>query len=186
MPKLSVLLKEPDFLKNICDNMANGGSLIDLCETWQVRYCDVMNWINDDNDRKAVYQQSLLDRGEWYVQRVLKELKDLAFRNVKTIYNDDHTLKAVKDWPPEVVASLDEIEVVELFDQFGKPIGHAKKAKFAQKLKAIELLGKNMFMFVEKKVVMTGESSDSKFRDEFFGLGKKQQGSTTTGATKIL
>lgn len=180
------LLVKPNLINEICDNIANGGSLIDLCETYGVRYCDVIRWVNDDNDRKALYQQSITDRGEWYIQRVLKELKDLAFRNVKTIYNDDHTLKPVEKWPTEVVAALDEIEVVELFDQFGKTIGHAKKVKFAQKLKALEMLGKNMFMFVEKKVVMTGEATDSKFRDEFFGLGKKQQGSTTTGAAKIL
>lgn len=179
------LLANPTTLAQVCDNVANGGSLLDLCNTWQVRYCDVMRWINDDADRKKQYAQSILDRGEWFIQRVLKEISDLAFRNVKSIYNDDHTLKPVKDWPSEVVASLDEIEVVELFDQFGKTIGHSKKAKFAQKLKALELLGKNNYMFVEHKKVMVGDANDKEFCNSFFGINK-QQGSPTTGATKIL
>lgn len=185
MPRINInhLLVIPDLINQICDNIANGGSLIDQCKVWEVRYCDVMRWVNDDRERKSMYAQAILDRGEWFIQRVLKELSDLAFRNIKDIYNDDHTLKPVKDWPADVVAALDEIEVVELFNEFGKPIGKSKKAKFAQKLKALEMIGKNNYMFVERKQVMHGDTNDEDFRNEFFGLGKK---SPTTGAVKIL
>lgn len=180
------LLKKADLLQIIIDDVTCGGSLVNLSKTWDVRFCDIQRWINDDPDRKRQYIQATNDRAEWATQRILKEMHDIAFRNVASIYNDDHTLKPVKEWPADVVACIDEIEVTELFNEFGKPIGKAKKSKFVQKIKALELLGKNHFMFVERKQVMHGDSTDSEFRDNFFGVGKKQQGSPTTGATQII
>lgn len=177
------LTQNAELLAEICDNVANGGSLIDLAKTWDVRYCDIMRWINLDEERKKQYHQAISDRGEWYIQRVLKEIQLMGTVDFRDAFDDDGTLKTPKDMPESITRCINSIDIHELPVAAGG--GVVKKLKFESKLKALEMLGKNMFMFVEKKVVMTGESSDAAFRNEFFGLGKKQ-GSTTTGATKIL
>lgn len=181
---INTLLADPSTINQICDNVASGGSLIDLCNTWQVRYCDVMRWINDNNERKAAYAQAINDRGEWFIQRVLKEIQLMGTVDFAEAFDKNGKLKSPADMPEAITRSINSIDVHEMPEEIGG--GVVKKLKFESKLKALEMLGKNMFMFVEKKMVMTGDQTDSKFRDEFFGIGKKQQDSTTTGAVKNL
>ncbi len=177
-------------LQEICDNVANGGSLIDLCGTWDIRYCDAMRWINEEEERKKQYKQAVEDRGEWFIQRVLKEIQTMGTVDFSQAFDEKGNLKSPDKMPEAITRSINSIDIIEL-PQGG---GVVKKLKFESKLKALEMLGKNMFMFVERKVVLNGEATDTKFRDEFFGLGNqsktKPTGSTTaspgTGAGALL
>ena len=101
---------------NICRHVANGGSLTGLAELVEIRYCDIMQYIRQSDDRKKMYEQALFDRNEWIKETVLSELRSIAL-------------------------SVSEIDL-----ETGLP----KMAATRDRLKSIELIGKNLQIFTEK------------------------------------
>lgn len=152
------VLAHPDTLNTIVDAVANGGSLLDLCSTWNVRYSDIIQWIYKEEDRKIWYENAIRARGEWFIQRVLKEIRDIGTVDLRDAYDDAGCLKDVKDIPADVAASIARIEVFEECQGTGKDrkyIGRTKKVIFNDKIKALELIGKNFYMFVDRAVNTT-------------------------------
>lgn len=150
------LLGDPDAMRTIYSHIANGGYLPDLCEMWQVKYSDVTYWIHNDKEREKLYINALEARQEWAVQRLLSEIQKISFINIKQLFNEDHTLKPPSEWPADIAASVSSIEVMEEFAGTGNEkmlIGHTKKIKLLDKLKAIEMLGKDLGRFVAKHEV---------------------------------
>ena len=139
-------------LLTICRHVASGGSLIDLCETWDVRYGDMVTWINDDKAKADQYNNALNSRNEWAKEAILLELRRIGMADIRKLYDDDGNLLEVTQWPAEVAKFVSSIEVSELFEGFGKErehVGFVKKVKLWNKEKALELLGKNISMFNE-------------------------------------
>ena len=132
-------------MDTICINVADGGSLIDLCSTWNVSFGRVLNWIRLDADRDKRYKQACNDRVDWSVERVLVELRRIGLADIRKIYDEHGKIKDINDWPPEISAIISGFEAA--IDDDGDKI---LKVKFWNKEKALELLGKNMQMFIDK------------------------------------
>lgn len=147
--KLKALQDDPATLDTIFDNVANGGSLIELCEVWQVPYHFMSRWLYADETRKKMYNDALDARIEWTIQRLLGELKALAFLDVRKIFDENHALLPADQWPADVAKAIAGLDVVNLPDEGGQ----LKKVKFYDKLKSIDLLGKQLGMFVQKHEV---------------------------------
>ena len=90
------------------------------------------------------------------MQRVLGELSSLSFSDVRKLYSDDGRLKPIKEWPEDVAKMVVGIDVEEAkYDDEGVQIkGEIKKVKMVDKLRAIEMIGKNLRMFVDKVEVV--------------------------------
>jgi len=149
-------INDPKTIDTIFDNIANGGSLIDLCELWNCSYVLILRWIYDDVERTKRYQAALDARNEWIVQRLLGELKSLAFVDVRKIFDDNHALLPPDKWPADVARAIAGLDVTEEFDyEDSKKVhtGYLKKVKFYDKLKSIELLGKDLGRFIQKHEV---------------------------------
>lgn len=144
---------DPDTIEEIFQHLANGGSLIAWCEVKKIRYSDILWWMNIDPERKKKLEEGLDAQQQWAVHRLLQELRSISFIDIRKIFDDDHALKPVKEWPPEVAAAIAGIDVDELYDyEDGKRIkvGKTKKLKMFDKLKALEMLGKDLGRFVQK------------------------------------
>jgi len=151
--RLKRLLADPHLIDTICGHVANGGTLITLCETWDVRFGDISNWIHADRERERRYIKALNDRGEWGVERVLQELRELGFSDLRKIFDEKGRILDPSMWPDGVAKAVSSIEVDELFDGSGKDkthIGFTKKVKFWDKSRALEMLGKNLRMFIDR------------------------------------
>ena len=147
---------DPDTLDNVVGHIANGGNLIDLCRTWDVRYSDIVMWLNNDEVRKKSFYAALDARNEWAIQRILGELNALAFVDIRGIFDENHELLPPNKWPDDVARAIAGIEVNELKEHDGERmvvIGEVKKVKLYDKLKSIELLGKDLGRFVSKHEV---------------------------------
>ena len=147
-------LAEPDLLEVICDNVACGGSVVDLCVTWDVHYHRVVQWVyaKEFPARKEAYELALSSRMEWTKARICSELKAIGLVDIRGAYDDNGNLKDIKDLPPEIARVIAGIDVTEEFQTVdGQPekIGNTKKLKLWDKLRALELLGKNLSMFKE-------------------------------------
>lgn len=111
-----LFFSDPNCMVNICRHVANGGSLTGLAELVEIRYCDIMQYIRQSDDRKKMYEQALFDRNEWIKETVLSELRSIALAESET--------------DPET--------------------GLPKMAATRDRLKSIELIGKNLQIFTEK------------------------------------
>lgn len=170
--------RSDELLDTICAHIANGGSPIDLAELWHVRFSDLERWLNDiESGRQKRYVEASKAQTEWVIQRILAELRSISFGDVSKLFNDDHSLKPVSEWPVEARRAIKEIEVNELFDGFGKDreqVGYTKKVKLVDKVKSIEMLMKNLNMLTDRAIVLNADADDEKFCDEFFGLPTKK------------
>lgn len=129
----------------ICTHVAQGGSLIDLCEAWQVVYGHVTRWIHSDETRDELYKQSLQDRNEWGKESVLNQIRMIANADIRQLFDKDGNLLPVDQWDPDIAKSVAGIDVT--FDKDGNRVN---KIKSNDKLKAIELFGKTIALFKEE------------------------------------
>lgn len=124
----------------IIDHVANGGTVIDLCKMWAIKYSDVMKVIRSNEKHKAAYDQALVDRDEWAKERILSEVKALATYSIRDALKPDGTFKTLADMPADLAASIKEIDKDGVL-------------KFSDKLKALDMLGKQLGIFIEKREV---------------------------------
>jgi len=139
--KTNLWLKEEDRLDFICSWVSNGGSLIDLCKNLSIQYSPVIRWINKEDDRRKQYDVALKDREEWMVQELINELKKICSVDVRRAFDSEGNILSPHEMPEEVVKAMGAFDI----DDTGRV-----KVKFLDKLKAIEVLGKNLKMFVDR------------------------------------
>lgn len=140
------LTADPEKLVDtICIHIASGGSLIDLCETWDVRYAEVWNWMNKNQDAAELYADALNARNEWSRERILLEFRRLSLAEHTQFYDDKGKVKPMDQWTPEMKSIVKDV----YFNEKGK----ISRVSFWNKEKSLELLGKNIAMFNEHHVV---------------------------------
>lgn len=83
-------------------------------------------------------------------ERILQELKSIAFAQLADCFDEDGKMLSVHDMPPECRAALNTVETDEIFAGRGEKriqIGKMRKVKMTDKLRALELLGKYRHLF---------------------------------------
>lgn len=148
------IVESEGFLDALTGHIANGGSLINLCDTWDVRYSDIVRFIRANPKWNAAYNQSLEDRKEWHRERIMNELRFIAELDLREAYDARGRLKAPKDLPENIARAIAGIETVEVY-QGGDYVGDAKKLKFWSKIDALREIGKELGLFnpVQKHLV---------------------------------
>jgi phage terminase small subunit len=79
--------------------------------------------------------------------RVLTEIARVAFSDLRKLYKEDGSLKLPGEWSDEAAAAVAGVEVFEEFSGRGEDrtlIGHTKKVRSYDKVKALELLSKHL------------------------------------------
>lgn len=135
-------------------------------------------------------QKEIEKRTEVTQDMVIKELANIAFFNIKNLYNGNGTLKAIKDIDEETIKAISSVKVLQKagamkisIDMEGKdnevPIEHIPEQtiefKTNDKVRALELLGKHLGMFKEKVTIDGNVNTNNPF-----------SGMTTEELRKIL
>lgn len=152
------ILADPMLLDVICDHVANGGTLIELAKTFDVTHALLIRWIRKDKDRSKRYDQARLDRDEWSIERILQELRTIGYVDLREAYDERGALKPMHELPETLARAIAGVDVVEEYQTIdGKPehIGSTKKLKLIDKLKALELMGKQLRMFIDRHETST-------------------------------
>jgi len=87
-------------------------------------------------------------RTQTSADRVICELAKIAFFDVTNALNDDGSIKPLSELDNDTAAVLASFEVVELASEQGS-VTH--KIRLADKLRALELLGKHLGLFSERR-----------------------------------
>lgn len=88
--------------------------------------------------------------------RVLRELGKIAFLDPRRALNDDGSMKPFSDLDDDTAAALASFDVVEIGGEQG---GVIRKVRLADKLRALELIGKHLNMFRER-VEVSGNAAN--------------------------
>lgn len=88
----------------------------------------------------------LAERYRLTTENVLEELAGIVHFDVGDIFNDDSTMKPLKEWPPAVRRAIASIEFEEIKVR-GKTIGRVAKVKVNDKNSALEKAMKHLGMF---------------------------------------
>ena len=176
--RLRNFLSREDAMQQICDNVASGGSVPAIAKILNVSSCNITRWIRADAERSKQYDVALRDRDEWEHEQILHQLRSIANFDIRSLFNDDGQIRPISEWPDDASVAIGGIEVADLFEGFGKDreqVGHTKKIKLIDRLKALELSGKRMTMFKESTVhsgyvtleqLVFGEDSEEEFSGE--------------------
>jgi hypothetical protein len=97
--------------------------------------------------RKAAERlQDLIDP-----DRTLRELARIAFSDLRVLFDRNGNLLPVSDWPEEMAPAIKKIEIVKRNLDVGDGLmDEVHKVETWDKLKALELIGKNLGLFTEK------------------------------------
>ena len=85
-------------------------------------------------------------------QLIIKELLKHATINIADAYNEDNSLKDIKDMPEPLQKAIVLVETKELYDGVGKNrkrIGRTRRIKMTDRLQALEMLGRHLKMFTD-------------------------------------
>jgi phage terminase small subunit len=88
--------------------------------------------------------------------RVIEELRRIAFLDPRGFYNTDGSLKKVSDLTEDQAAALSGIESLEYFEGHGPDraqVGWTRKIKWWDKIDALKLIAQHLGMLVEKKEI---------------------------------
>lgn len=156
LERFQALTLKSDFADTVFAHVANGGTLIGLAEVWGVRHSDISGYIGSNRALIDKYTAAMMARDEWEKERCLQELRAIATVDIRQAYNEDGTLKPMREMPPELAACISSVESDELFEGVGQEreqVGYTKKVKFWDKAKAIELFMKKHGLLIERKQV---------------------------------
>lgn len=82
---------------------------------------------------------------------ILRTINQHAKADIRKLMNPDGTLLPPADWPEDVAQAINGLKVRTIKAPFtGEVIGHVTEFKMGEKLRALELLGKNKALFIDK------------------------------------
>lgn len=93
------------------------------------------------------------ERTEITQDRVLKEFAKIAFLDPRNFFNEDGSPKKMNELDNDTAAALAGMDVLEEYEGYGDArifVGYTKKYKIADKLKALESLGRHLGLFNDK------------------------------------
>lgn len=145
-----LLWTDPRLMDRLVAHVSNGGSAIEFADMMGVRYSDLMRYVREDMQRSKSYDKALEDRTEWATERVLLEVRRVASADLKDAYGPDGELLHPTEWPPQLRAALKGVKVREEFNKEGDHIATHKEVMFWDKLKALEILAKNLKLLTDR------------------------------------
>ena len=89
-------------------------------------------------------------RNDITAEQILAELARVAFLDIRKLLNDDGSMKLIGEIDDDARAAIAGLELSEIRDEDGKPIGVLKKIKIADKLVALDKLARHLGMFNDK------------------------------------
>lgn len=175
------LFSEPERIITLCQHVANGGDVIDLCRMWHCDNFTVMSLIKNNEAWDIPYKAAREAHSDWLEDRLLGELKAIAFCDIREAYTRQGDLLSMSEMPESiarVITSLDVDEIRE-WDAGSKSrevTGYTKKIKLHSKLDAIKMLGDFRGMWRKVDIANAGKTLE----DIIVGSREKADGKSAT------
>lgn len=113
-------------------------------------------------DVSAAIEKAMLERAARTgvtADRVVQELANLAFFDPADIYTPDGSLKPIHDIPPAARSAIAGLDVTELRDSDGQPVGRAVKLRLTDRLGALDKLMRHLGQY-QDRVTLKGDAEN--------------------------
>ena len=94
-------------------------------------------------------REKALNKADLNIDRVLLEAKRLALFDPRKLFNEDGSLKPVKDLDEDTAVALAAFDAIEIGGGNGAVLGHVRKLRFHDKNAALEKLFKHLGLYKE-------------------------------------
>lgn len=156
--KHSIFVKEYRFDRNATRAYIAAGYSEKTARSGAARLLATVNIRAEIDEQDAHLNQKLDLSVEWVVTRLMWR----AGFDVRKFYKADGTLVPVAELDDETAYALQGLEIEKLYEHFGKSQAHntgtLTKIKFADRDRALELLGRHLKMFTDKVEVTGAET----------------------------
>ena len=143
----------PELWNGFLEFIAEGGTGPQYLCGRGVTYARMLAWVKEDEDRETALTMAETAGSRIMVKAILEELKRIGFVDIRKAYSETGALKPMAEIPTEVAAAIVSVETEEMLVG-GELVGQVRKVKFSDKLRALELLGKNLQLFVDTSRVI--------------------------------
>jgi len=130
----------------------------------------------------AKLREKLLAKHEISAEKILQAVADVAFFDPRKFF-DGARLKAVTELDDVTVKALKGCDVEKLFKHFGKgqaeESGTITKIRFADRLAALEMLGRHKKLFTDKIEISDASAIEAKLRPAGRGWLRQRTNETT-------
>jgi len=143
------VINRPDILERICEQIANGGSLVAMCRFWAISHRKLYNWIKSQPGGKAMYEEALELRQEWEDEMAKSDLLIYAQSDIRKLFTEDGHIIAPHDLDDDTAASLQSVQVkTRTYDDGSKETTH--EFKLIDKLKTRDMLLRTRGKYLDK------------------------------------
>lgn len=176
--RFQAVITKPEIVARICDHVANGGSLIQLCRMWVVSYAKVMKWIKAQPNGEALYKEALALREDWERELVTCDMHNFARADIRDIFDDEGHIMNPKHLSDEIAPAIQEIEIktreIKGNDDPDE-VETTYRVKLVDKLKVTDMLNRRQGNYVDK----TEHSGTVNLVDLIVGSYKKDDNTGT-------
>jgi hypothetical protein len=151
-------INDPDFLDDLCAEIASGGTLVRVCKERNLVYRLVNRWIQSDEDRAKRYKDTLIVREHHAKDEVIAELLAWIRADATQAFTPEGALLPLSEFPEDLRKLVAGFEVEALYAGRGEEraqVGTLTKVKFWDKPRSLETLARHLAMLVDRKEVDT-------------------------------
>ncbi len=140
LERMYALLDEPEKFEELCDDVANGATLVDVARRWEVPYSRLHLWIFSPAypEREKAYNKAMKARGLLYTETVLSRLMSIGGAVLAKCYDEKGRLLPVHRMPEEAQRAVKSVEMLA---------GGVQKVTMLDPVAALQLIGKQHHMF---------------------------------------
>ena len=113
-------------------------------------------------DIAAAIEDAMLERAARTgvtADRVIQELANLAFFDPADIYDANGALKSINDIPPAARSAIAGLEIAEIRDSDGVPVGRAVKLRLTDRLGALDKLMRHLGQY-QDRMTLKGDAEN--------------------------
>jgi hypothetical protein len=152
--------------ENALKHISNGGSLTEFCSELGIDYQAMVLMLDGDKEMRAKYNKAKEARKEWASEMVFEEIIALARANFSDMYTDTGELLPFTKMPAKIKKAIQSIKRTSRYDKDGNEIV-TTEVKLYDKLKALELVGKDSGRFIQKHEVNKTVTLENLLTDSF-------------------
>lgn len=163
--KAQELIRNENTLSEIVTWIGEGRTLREYSMAYGANHAQLFVWIMRDAKRREEYDAAVKLRDEYLRQNVIDELRNISTLDVSQAYDHNGDPLPMDKLPTSLKKSIQSIKKVIKSDDRGETI--TTEIKFFDKIKAINLLGKELGMFSNKVEVSGKVSLESLIGESF-------------------
>lgn len=172
----------------LAEHIASGGNPVAWGRKHERSYVEITEALNDPK-HQLTFSRAWDVARQRGIQQVLGQLRDIAEADPAEIFDEHGCVRPIDEIPEATRKAIDGIEVKELWgkvDGETEKVGEVKKVKLTPRLKALEMLAKQLGLLVDTTKIEAGSSLEELIQQSIRMEKEGGRHAPLTGSTDVL